>query len=96
MAVKTINDTILTNIADAIREKGGASGTIYPHNMPQAIRNISSSEDVQLQQKEVTPTNSIQNVVPDSGYDGLSKVVVNKIPSNYGLISYNGSSIRVS
>ena len=36
-----------------------------------------------MQSKTITPTKSSQSVVPDSGYDGLSKVTVNSIPSNY-------------
>ena len=49
-----------------------------------------------LQTKTVTPTQSTQIVEPDSGYGGLSKVTVNPIPSNYGLITYDGSSLTVS
>lgn len=37
-----------------------------------------------LQEKnDITPTTSQQTITPDSGYDGLSKVVINKIPDSY-------------
>ena len=49
-----------------------------------------------LQYKSATPTESAQTIAADSGYDGLSQVTVNPIPTNYGLITYNGSSLMVS
>lgn len=36
-----------------------------------------------FQEKEITPTEELQEVKPDENYDGLSKVVVNAIPDEY-------------
>lgn len=56
-----------------------------------------------LQEKSnITPTKSQQTITPDSGYDGLSKVIVNKIPDEYVIpggtksITANGSGIDVA
>lgn len=55
-----------------------------------------------MQTKTVTPTTSTQNVTADEGYDGLKKVVVNPIPSEYIIptgnksITENGNNIDVA
>ena len=49
-----------------------------------------------LQDKTVTPTQSTQTISADAGYGGLGTVTVNPIPSNYGLITWDGSKLIVS
>lgn len=40
-----------------------------------------------LQEKTATPAESVQTISPDEGYDGLSKVTVEAIPSSYAVIT---------
>ena len=49
-----------------------------------------------LRSLSVTPTNEAQIFLPDPGVDGFSKVEVDAIPSNYGLITWDGSVLTVS
>lgn len=41
------------------------------------------AEEFNTQIKTVTPTESIQTILPDKGYDGLSQITVNPISSTY-------------
>lgn len=48
-----------------------------------------------LQNKTVTPSDDEQIITADLGYNGLHSVTVERIPSNYGHIAYNGSVLMV-
>ena len=50
----------------------------------------------QTQSKTVTPGDSVQIILPDSGYDALSAVRVEAVPQGYGKIGWNGAFLTVS
>lgn len=39
-----------------------------------------------LQEKTVTPSTTVQEIVPDSGYDGMSKVTIEALKNNKHLV----------
>ena len=49
-----------------------------------------------LQEKVVVPGAEEQTITADIGFGGLSSVTISPIPQNYGLITYDGSTITVS
>ena len=51
---------------------------------------------IDLQDKSVTPSAETQYVTFDAPHTGLGTVTVNPIPSNYGLVTWNGSVLTVS
>lgn len=63
----------------------------------QKYENVKVKVNTELQSKSATPSTSAQTITPDSGYDGLSKVTVDAIPSSYvqptktGNITKNGT-----
>ena len=62
------------NIVGSIRPKLNITGKIN-----KTIEYISPNN----QEKSVTPTKEIQEITPDEKYNGLSKVIVDKIPDEY-------------
>ena len=107
MATKTIKDTSLRIVADAIREKGGTSEPlVFPEGFVQAVERLKTKPD--LQDKTTTPTAEDQTISADTGYDGLNTVTVagdaDLIPANikrnveiFGVKgTYSGSSSSAS
>ena len=78
MAIKFIDDTYLTAIANAIRSKLGGSATYKPSEMATAIGNI-ESVTINNQNKTVHPSSSDQTIEADNGYTGLGQVAVKKV-----------------
>lgn len=71
----------------ALEDRGAGFETSFSLGVPRPAR---------LQDKAVTPDRTAQTVVCDPGYNGLGAVTVGAIPSNYGLITWNGSTLTVS
>lgn len=72
------------DIKIAIEGKGvTVSGTATLDEYPDYIDDIPQGGGGNLQQKSVTPSETAQQVTPDSEYDGLSEVDVAAIPSDY-------------
>ena len=98
MANKQIVTTSkLDALADSIASKTGAAAPLTIDQMKSAVDNFSFT----TQSKIVTPTQSTQSIIPDNGFDGLSNVTVNPIPSAYLIpsgtmsITQNGIGIDV-
>lgn len=77
-------DGAMTATADAIRGKTGKTADIpwdESTGFASEIASITTETEPNLQAKTATPSTSAQTIKPDSGYDGLSQVTVNAMPT---------------
>lgn len=97
--VITPNDSVQTAVSAGVYTTGATTVSAVPTETksitsngtynPTSGKYFSSvtvdvpSETFNTQTKTVTPTESTQTISPDNGYDGLSQITVNPIPSNY-------------
>lgn len=95
IAVKLDTETTTLTVEEGFYKNGSvsiepqektvvANGEITPDSGKVLSKVIVAVENAPtLQEKIVTPTKSVQDIIPDSGYDGLSKVSVGAIPDAY-------------
>ena len=50
------------------------------------ISNLGGGKSARLQTKTLAPTESVQTITPDKGFDGFSEVTISGIPTDYKIV----------
>ena len=80
----TINgDTLIDITSDTVNRNNLLVGYTAHGADGQIIQGSYQAESFLTQTKTITPSENVQSVIPDSGYNGLSTVTVNGIPNTY-------------
>lgn len=95
MAFKLIAAERLSDIGDAIREKLSVTDTYKISEMPDAILSISGGGQPYEGEYVFTPSRERQTA-PTAGKSLSENIIIEAIPQNYGLITYNGFEITIS
>ena len=97
LASSTANLDACATAIDGIANNGAVTATVQEgdtytipagyHNGTGTVSGVAGGGNYSLQSKAITPTKSQQASTPDSGYYGLSDVMVGAIPDNYQDVS---------
>ena len=85
----------MATLKGKLAEVGGISGTLSSVGGLSAKMNVPRTPSPYTGTYTVTPTNTTQ-ILNTSGLVMNDNVTIDPIPSNYGLITYNGGIITVS
>lgn len=90
MSKVIITKSKLDTLAEKIATKAEISTPLTIDQMCDAVDSIETGTALVLQSKTVSPSSSTQNITPDSGYNGLSRVTINPVSSTEIIINSNG------